>query len=158
MSPSLGFKTEMLKSHGPAPQEILFSGKPIQISDIVENGFKIKADAKDGWQAFADNHNINLSKSVLIDDSQNNCQVAKQLGMTVVRISKLDSFLQNSLFKELMHKNLSDILGVRMSHTLKSLSINYGEAVDIKHLFQKLLETPVSEVLKSKSKNHTESR
>ena len=107
----------------------------------------IKAAGKNGWKQFAEIHKIDLAKSVLMDDSRSNCRQAKELGMTVVRISKLDSFLENSPFQNIMYKSLSGILGVRMSQALNHLSINYGQKVDIKALFKTLLDIPERQII-----------
>jgi FMN phosphatase YigB (HAD superfamily) len=152
---SAKIKVDLLDSQASLSKKIPFMNTTLQISDIVENGLRTKAEGKESWLDFADRYKINLSESVLIDDSQNNCHVAKELGMTVVKISRLDSFLESSPFKDMMHKSLPDVLGIRMSHALNKLSINYGEKVDVKTLFQTLLKTPVSEILRNKSQKRS---
>lgn len=150
-------KEQMLRRQKASPTEVKFFGKPIQISGIVENNFKTKAQGPDNWQDFAKNHQIDLSKSILIDDSQDNCKVAQQLGMTTIHINKLVSFIQGSSIQGITHKGLADILGIRLSHTLKSMNINYGNKVDIKAVFKKLLETPAHKAIQEERKNRLNS-
>jgi len=148
-------KEEMIRRHNAPSAEVMFFGEPIQISGIVENNFKTKAQGPENWQDFSNRHQIDLSKSILIDDSQNNCKVAQELGMTTVHISKLASLTQGSALQNITHKSLSDILGVRLSHTLKSMNIRYGKAVDIQAVFKKLLETPAHKALQEERQKHS---
>ena len=147
---SAEIKKNMIKDRTSKCKEILLNGQPVRISGIVENNFRTKAEGNDGWQKFAKDNQIDLAKSVLIDDSHNNCNVAEKIGMTTVHISKLDSFLQNSSFR-VWHSNLSDILGVRMSDTLRDMRVSYGQKVDIKQFFTQLLKTPLSKIKKGLS-------
>lgn len=117
-------------------------GETINISGIVENRMKIKSSENSGWQEFADRYDIDLQRSVLIDDSGKNCKVARKLGMTVVPIGKIDSLLHGTFLQGLQKRSLSDILGERMSHTLKHLNISYGKKVDLRDLFRVLLKLP----------------
>lgn len=152
--PSSQIKEEMIRRHNSPSAEVMFFGEPIQISGIVENNFKTKAQGPDNWQHFADRHQIDLSKSILIDDSRNNCKIAQKLGMTTVHISKLASLTQGSALQHITHKSLSEILGVRLSHTLKSMNISYGHKVDIQAVFKKLLETPAHKALREERQKH----
>lgn len=138
-------KKKLIKNRISKGEEIQLNGHPIRISGIVENKFQIKADGSENWQKFAEDNQIDLSKSVLIDDSHNNCNIAQKAGMSTVHISKLDSFLQDSPFR-VWHCNLSDILGARMSDTMKNLRISYGQKVNIKQFFNQLLRTPLSKI------------
>ena len=47
-------------------------------------------------------------------------------------------------FINVYNQSLSDVLGVRMSATLKRLRINYGQKVDIKQFFNRLLTPSLS--------------
>lgn len=64
-----------------------YKGRKIVISDIRDNDFKTKTD-KESWNRFADKYNIDLSKSVLVDDSKANIATAQAAGNTGVRVSK----------------------------------------------------------------------
>ena len=75
--------------------------------------------------------------------------------MTTVHISKLASLIQGSALKNITHKTLSEILGVRLSHTLKSMNISYGHKVDIQAVFKKLLETPAHKALQEERQKHS---
>ena len=121
----------------------------VQFSGIIENNMQLKTEAE-SWKAFAKKYDIDMSKSVLIDDSRKNCDVARKLGMTVVPISKLDSLLQRSSLGTMQYKSLGDVLGVRMSKTLEHLNISYGQKVDVRDLFRVLLKLP----LKAKNLAH----
>nr|QJR98240.1 hypothetical protein PlAlph_2450 [uncultured Alphaproteobacteria bacterium] len=138
--PSAEIKKELL-SQGklPSHSEAQFEGKKISFSGIDDNNMRLKTDME-SWKDFAKRYNFDIQKSVLIDDSRSNVKIGKALGMTTVRVSKLDSFLQGTPLKNLMARSLSDILGTRMSETLKHCQIAYGQKVDIKTLFRTLLE------------------
>lgn len=56
-----------------------YRGKEIIISDIRDNGFRTKTD-KESWNIFAKKYNVDLSKSVLIDDSKSNIATAEEMG------------------------------------------------------------------------------
>ena len=140
---SAKIKEELIKNKLSAGGKIVLRGKKITISGIKENNFQIKAEGVDNWLNFAKDNNIDLSKSVLIDDSHDDCNMAKKLGMATVHISKLDSFLQDVPIN-VYNQSLSDVLGVRMSATLKRLRINYGQKVDIKQFFNRLLTPSLS--------------
>lgn len=142
---SAEIKKNLIKDRVSKCEEISLDGRPIRISGIVENNFTTKAEGGESWKKFAENHRIDLSKSVLIDDSHNNCNVAEKIGMTTVHISKLDSFLQDIPFK-VWHRSFSDVLGVRMSNTLRDMRVSYGQKVDIKQFFNQLLRTPFSKI------------
>ena len=70
----------------------LYNAKVQLVPDMVlsvnwfDNNFRLKRDI-DSWKIFSDNHNISIPKSVLLDDSRNNTNVAQNLGMTTVHIS-----------------------------------------------------------------------
>ncbi|MBQ8785483.1 MAG: hypothetical protein IJZ59_05520 [Alphaproteobacteria bacterium] len=119
----------------PSQMTVFLGNKKIPVSGIEDNNMQLKTDIK-SWHPFFDKHNACIEESVLLDDSKNNIKVAQQLGMTAVHISKLDSFLEKSLFK----CSLSDILGTKMSKTLKRCQIAYGQKVDVKTLFRSILE------------------
>lgn len=61
-----------------------YKGRNIIISDIRDNGFKTKTD-KESWDRFAGKYGIDLSKSVLIDDSKANIKTAAAAGKTAGR-------------------------------------------------------------------------
>lgn len=142
---SAEIKKNLIKDRVSKREEISLNGQTIRISDIVDNNFTTKAEGGESWQKFAENHRIDLSKSVLIDDSHNNCNVAEKIGMTTVHISKLDSFLQDVPFR-VWYRSFSDVLGARMSNTLQNMRISYGQKVDIKQFFNQLLKTPLSKI------------
>lgn len=124
----------------PSKMKRSFSSKKIAFSGIDDNDMRLKTDIK-SWEPFAERYNFDLKKSVLIDDSRSNVKIGQQLGMTTVRISKLDSFLQTTpILNKIRARSLSDILGSRMSQTLKHCQIAYGKKVDVKTLFKTLLE------------------
>lgn len=138
--PSDEIKKELLSQESlPSYGEALFEGKKISFSGIDDNNMRLKTDI-DSWKDFAKRYDFDIQKSVLIDDSRSNVKTGQTLGMTTVRVSKLDSFLQGTPFKNLMARSLSDILGARMSETLKHCQIAYGKKVDVKTLFRTLLE------------------
>ena len=138
--PSSEIKKDILKPETlPSYTETSFEGKKISFSGIEDNNLKLKTDIE-SWKTFAQKYDFDIKKSVLIDDSRSNVRIGKALGMTTVRISKLDSFLQGTPFKNIMARSLSDILGARMSETLKHCQIAYGDKVDVKTLFKTLLE------------------
>lgn len=133
-------KKELLSSNKlPSYTETQFEGKKISFSGIDDNNLRLKTDM-DSWKDFSRRYDFDIQKSVLIDDSRSNVKIGKALGMTTVRVSKLDSFLQGTPFKNLMARSLSDILGTRMSETLKHCQVAYGKKVDVKTLFRTLLE------------------
>lgn len=123
----------------PSYAETTFENKKISFSGIDDNDMRLKTDME-SWKDFARRYDFDIQKSVLIDDSRSNVRIGKALGMTTVRVSKLDSFLQGTPLKNLMARSLSDILGARMSETLKHCQIAYGKKVDVKTLFRTLLE------------------
>ena len=134
--PSDKIKENLLQGEKlPSKMTVFLGSKKIPVSGIEDNNMQLKTDIK-SWQPFFDKHKACVEESVLLDDSKNNIKVAQQLGMTAVHISKLDSFLEKSLF----NCSLSDILGTKMSKTLKRCQIAYGSKVDVKTLFRNLLE------------------
>jgi hypothetical protein len=138
-------KTKMMQNwiNGVKPEkDKVLDGKPIYISGIVENRMKIKSSENSGWDEFAKRYDMDLQRSVLIDDSSSNRKVARKLGMTVVPISKLDSLLQGTFLQGIQKRSLSDILGKRMSDTLKHLNLSYGKKVDLRDVFRVLLKLP----------------
>ena len=139
---SAQIKKEIIEQQTAPIKKAPFAEHFIRISGIAENNFIPKAQGTASWLQFAKVHGIDLSKSVLIDDSQSNCQPAKKLGMTVVNINKLDSFLEGSPLQNIMYESLSDVLGIRMTQTLKSMDIKDDQKIDgniIKSVFDKLL-------------------
>ncbi len=56
-----------------------YRGKNIIISDIRDNGFRTKTD-RESWNLFAEKYNVDLSKSILIDDSKSNIAAAEEMG------------------------------------------------------------------------------
>ncbi len=108
-------------------------------SGIEDNEYKLKKD-KESWKSFSDKHKVDIEKSVLLDDSKKNLNVAKSLGMTTVHISVLDSFLQKSKFGTVFGHSLSDVLGEKMSNTLRRYNISYGKKVDVSTLFKTIFE------------------
>ena len=136
-SSTIKYELKTTKNNHPY-RHLSFNGKNILISGIEDNNFKTKTNVA-SWHDFSDKHNVNIAKSVLIDDSRANLKTAKMLNMTTVHISKLDSFLQDSSFGTVYQHSLSDILGCRLSSTLKKLRISYGKKVDLKKLFHALL-------------------
>ena len=138
--PSADIKKSLLSGEKlPSYTEASFEGKKIAFSGIDDNNMRLKTDME-SWKDFAERYDFDIHKSVLIDDSRSNVRIGKALGMTTVRVSKLDSFLQGTPLKNLMARSLSDILGARMSETLRHCQIAYGKKVDVKTLFRTLLE------------------
>ena len=119
-------------------KKLCFDNKTVIVSGIIDNNFRLKRDI-DSWKIFSDNHNISIPKSVLLDDSRNNTNVAQNLGMTTVHISVLDSLLQKSHIGSVFGYSLSDVLGKKMSKALKKYQISYGKEVKIKELFLTIL-------------------
>ena len=118
---------------------VKFCGKLVWFSGIEDNDFKLKED-KESWKSFSDKHKVDIEKSVLLDDSKKNLNVAQSLGMTTVHISVLDSFLQKSKFGTVFGHSLSDVLGEKMSKTLELYSISYGKKVNVSTLFKTIFE------------------
>lgn len=85
-------------------KKLQFDNKTVTISGIIDNNFRLKRDSE-SWKIFSDNHNVSISKSVLLDDSRNNTNVAKNLGMTTVHISVLDVNLKN-IFRTILGKKI----------------------------------------------------
>lgn len=138
--PSADIKKSLLSGEKlPSYTEAFFEGKKIAFSGIDDNNMRLKTDME-SWKDFAKRYDFDIQKSVLIDDSRSNVRIGKALGMTTVHVSKLDSFLQGTPLKNLMARSLSDILGTRMSETLRHCQIAYGKKVDVKTLFRTLLE------------------
>ncbi|MGN0904981.1 MAG: HAD family hydrolase [Alphaproteobacteria bacterium] len=76
-----------------------YHGKDIIISDIRDNGFRTKTD-RESWNLFAEKYNVDLSKSILIDDSKSNIATAEEMGKKgyhVCRARPLHSILGNIL-------------------------------------------------------------
>lgn len=126
-------------------RHVTFNGRDVFISGIEDNDFKVKTDLQ-SWKEFSDKYQIDLSKSVLMDDSRDNTNTAKCLNMTTVHISKLDSFLQKSHIGSIFHSSLSDILGEKVSKALMQYQISYGKKVDLKTLFNSILQVSLSKV------------
>lgn len=125
--------------HLPPKTSVYIKSREIVISGIEDNFFHPKSEVK-GWERFAEIYNVDLTRSVLIDDSRRNTELAKKLGMTTVRISHLDSFLGDTVLKDLRYQSLPDILGIRLSETLRYCNLAYGSKVDVKTLFNTLLQ------------------
>lgn len=138
--PSAKIKEDMIKYKKDFIKRYGFSDKKIIFSGIIENDFKIKSDGIDGWIDFFDKYNICAEKSVLIDDNRDNCHIARKLGMQPIHISAVDSFF-NHLSHNVYHQSLSDVLGYKLTQTLKDMEISRDKNVDIKDLFAKLEET-----------------
>ena len=137
---SAQIKLEIMKNNNANTfKTVDFNGKNVLVSGIEDNDFTPKTNA-DSWKKFSDKYNVDISKSVLLDDSKKNTQTAKLLGMTTVHISVLDSFLQNSAIGTVFKCSLADILGEKISKSLKSLQISYGSKVDVKTLFKTILQ------------------
>lgn len=64
-----------------------FQGGDIIISDIKDNDFKAKIDPE-SWARFADKYNIDLEKSILLDDSLKNINTASSHGVTGCNVTK----------------------------------------------------------------------
>lgn len=137
---SAQIKLELLKNNSSnKARTVDFNGKDVLVSGIEDNNFKIKTNA-DSWKYFSDKYNIDISKSVLLDDSKKNTKTAKLLGMTTIHISVLDSFLQNTSIGTVFKCSLADILGEKLSNGLKRLQLSYGNKVDVKTLFKTILQ------------------
>jgi hypothetical protein len=138
--PSSEIKTELRRRRTEESDRIVeFCGKKVWFSGIEDNEFKLKKD-KESWKIFSNKHKVDIEKSVLLDDSKKNLNVAKSLGMTTVHISVLDSFLQKSKFGTVFGHSLSDVLGEKMSNTLRRYNISYGKKVDVSTLFKTIFE------------------
>lgn len=76
-----------------------YKGRPIIISDIRDNNFQTKTNLE-SWNGFAEKYNIDLSKSVLIDDSKANIETAEQaMGNKGFHVTR----------KQPLHRILTDI-------------------------------------------------
>lgn len=137
---SAQIKMEALSEKNTEARHVAFNGKNVFISGIEDNNFNVKSDLQ-SWKEFSDKYQIDLSKSVLMDDSRDNTNTANLLGMTTIHISILDSILQNSHIGSVFRSSLSDILGEKVSKALKEYQISYGKKVDLKTLFNSILQT-----------------
>lgn len=137
---SAQIKIETFSEQDNNARHVTFKGKNVFISGIEDNNFKRKSDLQ-SWKVFSRKYQIDLSKSVLMDDSRDNTNIAKMLDMTPIHISKLDSALQNFHIGSVFHSSLSDILGKKVSKALSKYQISYGKKVDLKTLFKAILQT-----------------
>ena len=151
---SAQIKIEAFSEKDNNARRLSFDGKEIFISGIEDNNFKTKTDIE-SWKSFSDKHNVDLSKSVLLDDSRSNTNTAKLLDMTTIHISKLDSLLQNSPLGTVFKSSLSDVLGEKISKQLSNYQLSYGKKVDIKTLFNALLKGNTKPKTNSVQKNIT---
>jgi len=150
--PADEIKKELLERDTLPKQMTLDFGKhKINISGIEDNGMETKTNI-DSWQRFAERYNIDLSRSVLIDDSKSNNKTAEMLGMKTILISKLDSFLQKTVFQGLQKKSLSDILGTPVSAALRHCKLAYGHKVDMAQLFSIITDYPKEQLLQGLKK------
>ena len=137
---SAQIKIEALAERGNDARIVPFNGMEVFVSGIEDNDFKTKTDLQ-SWKDFSNKYNIDLSKSVLMDDSRANTNTASLLDMTTIHISKLDSSLQNSPIGSVFKSSLSDILGKKVSKALSKQQLSYGKKVDLKTLFKAILQT-----------------
>ena len=160
--PSSEIKTELRRRRTEESDRIVeFCGKKVWFSGIEDNEFKLKKD-KESWKIFSNKHKVDIEKSVLLDDSKKNLNVAQSLGMTTVHISALDSFLQKSKFGTVFGWSLTDVLGEKLSKTLEKYSISYGKKVNVselfKTIFKKTTKTDDRVLGESKKSNFDKSR
>ena len=150
--PADEIKKELL-AHESLPKQITinFEKHSVNISGIEDNDMETKTNIK-SWQNFSERYNIDLSRSVLIDDSKSNNKVAEQLGMKTILVSKLDSFLQKMIFHGSQNKTLSDILGTPVSEALRRCKLAYGQKVDMALLFSVITDYPKKQLLQKLKK------
>lgn len=145
--PPEDIKAELLASDTlPKQKQLKFETRDIIVSGIEDNDMRTKTDS-DSWQKFADRYNLDISKSVLIDDSSNNNKTANMLGMKTIQISKLDSLLRDTWLGKLQNKTLSNILGAPISAALRHYKIAYGHKVDVARLFSIITDIPRDQLL-----------
>ena len=145
--PSEAIKAELLATDTLPRQKLLkFEARDIIVSGIEDNDMKTKTDL-DSWQRFADRYNVDIAKSVLIDDSSDNNKTANMLGMKTIQIGKLDSLLRDTWLGKLQNKTLSNILGAPISAALRHCKIAYGHKVDVAHLFSIITDIPKDQLL-----------
>ena len=123
---------------GQSGKKVKLCGKKVWFSGIEDNEFRLKKD-KNSWKLFSEKYLVDVEKSVLLDDSRTNLDVAKSLGMTTVHISVMDSFLSKSTGVSIFGHSLSDVLGKNLSKTIEDYRISYGKKVDVKTLFGNIL-------------------
>ena len=134
---SANIKIEAMRDKDKKPKTVYLHKTPIIISGIEDNDFNLKKDIK-SWEAFSDKYDVDITKSILIDDSRNNTNTASLLGMKSIHISKLDSLLKDSQIGSIYNHSLTDVLG-KITKNLKRLKISYGKHVDLSKLLGDLL-------------------
>ena len=140
-------KAEILASDKmPKQQKLKFEKHEIIVSGIEDNDMQTKTDVE-SWKKFADRYNIDIAKSVLIDDSSANNKTASMLGMKTIQIGKIDSLLKDTWLGKLQHRDLADILGAPVSAALRHCKIAYGHKVDVAHLFSIITDIPRDKLL-----------
>lgn len=146
-------KAELLSTDTLPKQKVLkFEKHSIVVSGIEDNDMQTKTDIE-SWKNFAERYNIDIAKSVLIDDSSANNKTATMLGMKTIQISKLDSLLKDTWLGKLQNKSLSDILGAPVSAALRHCKIAYGHKVDVAHLFSIITDIPRNKLFKRERKH-----
>ncbi len=146
-------KAELLSADTlPKQKKLKFENNEIIVSGIEDNEMRTKTNLY-SWKKFAERYNIDITKSVLIDDSSANNKTASMLGMKTIQIGKLDSLLHDTWVGKMHHKSLSDILGSPISAALRHCKIAYGHKVDVAHLFSIITDIPKDKLLKKAKKN-----
>ena len=140
---SASIKIDMMTQKDQKPLTVYLNDKEIIVSGIEDNKFKTKTDLE-SWKNFSDKYKVDITKSILMDDSRQNTKTAELLGMSSIHISKLDSLLQDSL-GSIFNCSLSDILGAKVSKILRKQKISYGKNVDFKEFFKLLLKNKTSD-------------
>ncbi|MBO6290531.1 MAG: hypothetical protein J6N45_09480 [Alphaproteobacteria bacterium] len=141
-------KEELLSADTlPKQVNLKFENHNIIVSGIEDNNMCTKTNIE-SWHTFAERYNIDISKSVLIDDSSANNKTAAKLGMKTIQIGKIDSFLKNTWLGNLQHRDLADILGAPISAALRHCKMAYGHKVDVAHLFSIVTDIPKDQLLK----------
>lgn len=83
-----------------------FRGGEIVISDIRDNDFQVKTDAE-SWKKFAEKYDIDLGKSILLDDSAHNIETASGHGVFGCNVNKdnpLMKFMTKIISNTLKHQ------------------------------------------------------
>lgn len=92
-----------------------FRGGEVIISDIRDNNFQVKTDSE-SWNRFAQKYNIDLSKSILLDDSKNNIETASGHGVLGCNVTK-----ENPLMKYIT-KIVSNTLRQQLAKKMEIMS------------------------------------
>lgn len=87
----------------------------IIISDIRDNNFQVKTDAE-SWKRFSEKYNIDLSKSILLDDSKNNIETTSRQGVLGCNVTKEDPLMK------FMIKIVSDTLRHQLARKTETIS------------------------------------